>query len=196
MMDKLSRPVRRALALALLLAVLVIAVSSTVLPFLATAADLSDRIEQSRELVSRLREANQTSDTDTTDWQRLATEAAKRNFISGDSPTIRMANVQSAVMQILGEDSLKPRSIRNLPPRIRAGLKLLGVQVQINGTLAQLQSVLTRLDAHRPQVLVEDMQITPARLSVGSGEASQISLEVRMDIFGIEASNHANELKP
>jgi hypothetical protein len=194
MMDNLSRPVRRALALALLLAVLVIAVSGTVLPFLATAADLSDRIEQSQELVSRLGEANQTSDTDTTDWQRLATEAAKRNFIPGDSPMIRMANVQSAVVQILGEDSLKPRSIRNLPPRTRAGLKLLGVQVQINGTLAQVQSVLTRLDAHRPQVLVEDMQITPAPPSMGSGETSPRSLEVRMDIFGIEASNHTNEL--
>jgi hypothetical protein len=194
MMENLSRPVRRALAVALLLAVLVIAVSATVLPFLATAADLSDRIEQSQELVARLTEANQTSNTDRTDWQRLATEAAKRNFIPGDSPTIRMANVQSAVVQILGEDSLKPRSIRNLPPRTRAGLKLLGVQVQIGGTLAQLQSVLNRLDAHRPQVLVEDMQITPAQLSMGSGETPQRSLEVRMDIFGIEASNHTNEL--
>ena len=194
MMDNLSRPVRRALALALLLAVLFIAASGTVLPFFATAADLSDRIEQSQELVSRLREANQTSDTDTTDWQRLATEAAKRNFIPGDSPMIRAANVQSAVVQILGEDSLKPRSIRNLPPRTRAGLKLLGVQVQINTTLAQVQSVLTRLDAHRPQVLVEDMQITPVQLSMGSAETSQRSLEVRMDIFGIEASNHTSAL--
>jgi hypothetical protein len=194
MMDNLSRPVRRALALALLLAVLVIAVSSTILPFLATAADLSDRIERSQELVARLTEANQTSDTDTTDWQGLATEATKRNFISGDSPTIRMANVQSAVVKLLGEDSLKPRSIRNLPPRTRAGLKLLGVQVQISGTLAQVQSVLTRIDAQRPQVLVEDMQITPAQLSMGSGETSQRSLEVRMDIFGIEALNQTNEL--
>jgi hypothetical protein len=194
MMDNLSRPVRRALALALLLAVLVIAVSSTILPFLATAADLSDRIEQAQELVARLTEANQTSDTDTTDWQGLATEATKRNFIPGDSPTIRMANVQSAVVKLLGEDSLKPRSIRNLPPRTRAGLKLLGVQVQISSTLAQVQSVLTRLDAQRPQLLVEDMQITPAQLSVGSGETSQRSLEVRMDIFGIEALNQTNEL--
>jgi len=186
MMQNLSKPIRRALALSLLVAVLSVVVTTTVLPFLTAADALAEQIRQTRELVSRLGAASAVPDVDRADWAELLVEAGKRNFVSGESQTIRIANVQSAVVQILASDGLKPRSVRNLPPRVRAGLTLVGVQVLIGASLTQLQSMLGRIDIHQPRLLVEDLQITRTAQSVVPGDAAQQFLDVRLDVFGIE----------
>ena len=195
-MQTLSRPVRRALALSLLLAIAAAIVTSTVLPYLAAVDVLTEQTQQTRTLVSRLSEANALPEPDPTDWVKLLTEASKRDFISGDSQTIRLANVQSAVVQSLAADSLKPRSIRNLPPRQRAGLTLVGVQVQIGASLDQLQSMLGRLDRHQPRLLIEDLQVTRTAQGTVQTEGTGRLLDVRLDVFGIEPVVQVAKVQP
>ena len=195
-MQTLSRPIRRALALSLLVAIVAAIVTSTVLPYLAAVDALTEQIQQTRILVSRLSEANAFPEPDPADWVKLLSEASKRDFISGDSQTIRLANVQSAVVQSLAADSLKPRSIRNLPPRQRAGLTLVGVQVQIGASLDQLQSMLGRLDRHQPRLLIEDLQVTRAAQGTVQTEGTGRLLDVRLDVFGIEPVVQVAKVQP
>jgi len=196
MMQNLSKPIRRALALSLLAAVLSVVATTTVLPFLTATDALTEQIRQTRELVLRLGAASVAPEVDTTDWTKLLSEAGKRNFIPGESQTIRIANVQSAAVQILAADNLKPRSVRNLPARVRAGLTLVGVQVQIGASLAQLQSMLGRIDSHQPRLLVEDLQITRTAQFVVPGEGAPQLLDVRLDVFGIEAQSQMTKAQP
>jgi hypothetical protein len=135
-------------------------------------------------------------EVDTPDWAKLLVEAGKHNFVSGESQNIRIANVQSAVVEILAGDSLKPRSVRNLPPHVRAGLTLVGVQVQIGASLAQLQSMLGRIDSHQPRLLVEDLQITRTAQSIAPSEGAPQLLDVRLDVFGIEPLSQVTKAKP
>jgi hypothetical protein len=186
MMQSLSKPIRRVLALSLLVAVLTVVVTTTVLPYLSAVDQLTEQIRQTRELVSRLSDAGAPPDVGTADWAKLLEMASKRNFVSGESQTIRLANVQSAIVQILAADNVKPRSVRNLPPRVRAGLTLVGVQVQIGASLAQLQSMLNRIDNYQPRMLLEDLQITRTGQSVVPSEGAQQLLDLRLDVFGIE----------
>lgn len=196
MMQNLSKPIRRALALSLLVAVLSVVATTTVLPFLTATGALTEQIRQTRELVVRLGEAGAVPVADNSDWAKRLIEAGKRNFVSGESQNIRIANVQSAVVQILSADSMKPRSVRNLPPRIRAGMTLVGVQVQIGATLAQVQSMLGRIDSHQPRLLIEDLQITRTAQPVVASEGGQQQLDLRLDVFGIDPQNAVAKGQP
>ena len=196
MMQNLSKSIRRALALSLLVAFLSLIVTTVVLPYLSATDALREQIRQTRELVLRLDAVSATPEADKTDWEKMLVEAGKRNFIPGESQIIRIANVQSSIVQILTADNMKPRSVRNLPPRVRAGLTLVGVQVQIGSSLAQLKSMLTRIDSHQPRLLVEDLQITRTTQSVVPGDGTPQLLDVRLDVFGIEPQNQITKVQP
>ena len=196
MMQNLSKSIRRALALSLLVAFLSLIVTTVVLPYLSATDALREQIRQTRELVLRLDAVSATPEADKTDWEKMLVEAGKRNFIPGESQIIRIANVQSSIVQILTADNMKPRSVRNLPPRVRAGLTLVGVQVQIGLSLAQLKSMLTRIDSHQPRLLVEDLQITRTTQSVVPGDGTPQLLDVRLDVFGIEPQNQITKVQP
>jgi len=186
MIDTISKPYRKLAAVALLLALVALFLSTTVLPVLSTASDLSARIDQQRQLVAKLSTAAPPLSPESAKLMAASLESARREFIAGESQTIRFVNVQTALTQILTAPGLKPRSVRNLPPRTRAGLQLIGVQVQVYATLAQVQSILMALEAHRPRLLVEDMQIVPVTQSTQKSESLDRTLDVRLEVFGIE----------
>ena len=197
MILKLSKPIRRALALAFLIATITAVVSITILPLVALRTDLTERIEQTRDLVGRL-EAAAATPAGSVMPQRAAilVEQSRRSFTPGESETIRSANAQAAVVQALAAEGLKPRSVRILPGRVRAGLTLVGQQVQLQASLPQLKEILTRLDGLTPRLLVEDLQIQAAPTGVVAGNAQQSTLEVHFDVFGIEGLAREPEQQP
>jgi hypothetical protein len=185
-MDGVAQPVRRALAVALLLAGVGAVASMTVLPFLAKRDDLRQRIEQTQDVIGRLNQARTLADPEAAARQQRFAAVSRRMFVSGNSQTIRMANVQSMVVEALSASSLKPRSVRNLPSRTRSGFTLLGVQVQIQASLPQIQQVLTQLASREPRLLVEDLQIGATPAATISGDGQLRLLEFRADVYGIE----------
>lgn len=196
MFEKLSTPIRRLLALALLFAAVGTAATTVVFPLKARIDELNERIQQNRDLVSRLGGAAPQSVPETTEQTKAQTEAARLQFVAGESQSIRLTAVQAAFVQTLASSGLKPRTVRSATPRSRAGLQLVGVQLQVYATLEQVQAILTALDAHQPRLLVESMQIVPQPLQRSDGASGVRLLDVRLDGFGIEPPQRDIEAAP
>ncbi len=108
-------------------------------------------------------------------------------FIEGESESIRLAALQSQLADIMAQNGVKARSTRGLPQQERHNLKLVGAQLQIVVPIATLQKILLDLEAHRPVLLVDLLQVTPASMTgVSTEDASAGLLDARFDVYAIE----------
>ncbi len=176
----------------MLLAALGVTALLTVVPFMSQLAAARERLEQERSVYGRLLDATQTLSM----AEQLAqgSRAAKTTglFIEGESESIRLASLQSQVVDIIAAHGVKPRSARMLQTRERNTLKLVGVQLQLTATTEQLQKILLQIEAHRPILLVETLHLTTA--NAASADEDRGLLEARLDIVAIEA--RPNEARP
>jgi len=195
MIDGLSKPYRRSAALALLAALVGAVLTMIVLPVVSASTELSERIDQRRQVIAKLGSAQPLVSAEAAKQLKTLLDEAKLEFTVGDSQTIRIVNVQSALAQVLATNGLKSRSVRNLPPRTRAGLTLIGVQLQLYATLPQVKAVFTALEARRPRLLIEDLQILPVSQATQNGDTSERTLDMRMDVFGVEAPSALAEAR-
>ena len=194
-MQHLSKPIRRALALSLVLAVVLGVTTTIVLPAMNEAEALTEQIQETRDLVGHLGAMDAAPQIDRSEWVKRFDEAGRTTFVGGESQAIRIANVQAAAVRILSAGGTKPRSVRNLPPRSRLGFTMVGVQVQASLTLSQLQSLLLQMDKYRPRLLVEELQVTRSGQMAAVGEEGA-PLDVRFDVFGIEAQSQIEKARP
>ena len=186
MMYSLNRSLRQLIAVMLLVAGVGILGLFIVTPIWSHVANLQDRIDQTRMMVGRLTDA--ANDDGTRQTLEQQTSAARNSgvFIAGDSEPIRLAALQSSLSVIAASHGVKLRSARNLPPRERFDLKLIGVQVQFVTTIDRLQKILLTVEQHKPTLLIEQLQITPMAISRQPDEDVGL-LETRLEIFAIES---------
>ena len=186
MIYRLARPVRQFLALALLFIAFGAVCLATILPLAAKIFELRERIEQERSILGRLNGVKIDDRESVDSVQRAIAGRIGALVIPGESESIRVAAVQSQLMEILTKNRVKPRSTRNLPGRERNGLRLVGVQVQLAAQVEQLQAALLAIEAHKPYLIVDAMHITVASVSIAAGEDIRGLLDVRLDVFGVE----------
>ncbi len=187
MIYTLAKPIRQTLALLLLATAIGVIAFLLVGPVVGQILDLQDRIQQERMIIGRLNGA--LSDNG------LAEEARQRNslariqglFVQGESEAIRVASIQSQLMEILAAHQIKPRSVRNLPAREQSNLRLAGIQLQLSAPIDRLQAILMTIESHRPLFLIEMLQITAPAFAVGTDGEEGNNIEARLDVFGVEA---------
>lgn len=189
MMTTLPRPLRRLLAVSLLVAMLGAVVGVGIAPIAAHFGDLQSQIEQERLVLGHLLAATM----NTPDIQQAArsTDVADTNrmALEGESDAIRAANLQSLVGAIASKHGLQMRSLRNLPPRERSELRMLGVQVQFIATIEQLRDALVAFEAQQPYLFVETLHISPLPGAMAVGSENPGGLDVRVDILAAAARN-------
>jgi Type II secretion system (T2SS), protein M subtype b len=185
---------RRLLAVSLLVTVLGLTALLTVVPFLSQLAIAREQIDDARTVHGRLLAANQTAtmaeqleqqSRSTTATTTLAGALTGALFIEGESEAIRLASLQSQVVEILAANAIRPRTARMMQARERHTLKLVGVQLQLSATIDQLQKILLQIEAHRPVLLVESLHLTPSTSVQIDEDRGQ--LDVRLDVVAIEA---------
>jgi Type II secretion system (T2SS), protein M subtype b len=194
MIHRLPLRLRQLLAVTLLLLTLAATAALTVVPFMSQLADSQYKLERERMVLGGLQA--KTSDTSLAKQLELDARAPKATglFIDGESEPIRLASLQSRLMDIINAQSVKPRTTRNLPTRERNTMKLVGVQLQLTATIDQLQKILLEIEAHRPVLLVDALHLTPSS-SVGSEDDRGI-LEARIDVVAIEARPETRPKSP
>ncbi len=111
-------------------------------------------------------------------------ELMERMVLAGESDTIRLANLQSTLSALAGQAGVQLRSTRNLSPVDRPEARLLGVQLQFAATIEQLQAMLISIEAQRPHLRVEGLQITVLQDTVSAASITPPSLETRLDVLG------------
>ena len=187
MIYTLAKPIRRTLAL-LLLATAIGAIAFLVVgPVVSQVLDVQERIQQERIIIGRLNAALSDNGQAQEARQRNSLARIQGLFVQGESEAIRVASIQSQLMEILGVHQVKPRSVRNLPTREQSNLRLAGIQLQIAAPIDRLQAVLMDIESHRPLFLIETLQITAPALAIGTDSEDRNNLEVRLDVFGVEA---------
>jgi Type II secretion system (T2SS), protein M subtype b len=184
--------IRRLLAVSLLLAALGVAALLIVVPFTSQLATARDRLNEERATLGRLADATRppTTAEQLAKGPRALTTTGL--FIEGESDSIRLASLQSQVVDITGAHGVKPRTARILQTTERNTLKLVGVELQMSATIEQLQKILLQIEAHRPILLVDTLHLTPTT-SVNSDDDRGL-LEVRLNVVAIEA--RTSEAKP
>lgn len=192
---KLAKPLRQALAVSLLAAVVGGSMLFVVQPVIGKLADLRDRIKQERTVVGRLTSAANDDGVASEALQRGAASRMRSLFVQGESEAIRIAAVQARLIEMLGAHQLKPRSARNLPVQERNNLRLVGIQLQFAAPIEKFQAILLDIEAHKPVFLIEALSVTAAPQSSAPSGDERGLLEVRLDIYGIEGGTEA-QLKP
>jgi general secretion pathway protein M len=181
MIYKLPLRLRQLLAISLLVAALGLTALLTVFPFLSQLTSVREQLVQERTTKGRLLHSSLEP------AKGRLPELTKINGLSieGESEAIRLASLQSQVMDIISAQAVKPRTTRNLQTRERNTLKLVGVQLQLTATIEQLQRILLEIEAHKPILLVDSLHLSPSASATADDDRGLV--EIRMDVVGIEA---------
>jgi hypothetical protein len=188
----LPRIVHRLAALALLLVALTAVAALIVRPVIGYALTLAADITAQRDLIGRLeafaagKEAAQTR----ADHARAATRAGL--FLPGETDALRTANLQAAVTEIAEKAKVRLASTRALPGQEQDGLTLIGVQTEFEADLKQLQAMIAAIEARRPFLFLQSLQIAPA----ASRRRDSDGLRIRLGVFGAVAPETVAEARP
>lgn len=191
---QLPKPARQAFAVCLLAAAVGAVALPVALPYYNQIHELQSQIDQERLVLGHLL-ADRGDDRSLQDIERNAGPGQiNRLTLAGESDAIRMANLQSIAGGIAAAAGVQVRSTRNLPARDRGDVRLLGVQLQFAATIEQVQKILVAIEAQRPYLLVDGLQITALQDFVASGggiasggSAKMPNLDTRLDVVGAAA---------
>ena len=190
MREGLTRILHRLAAIGLLLAVAALIFAAGVLPLARHYTELRADIKGERELLGRFEAFTATKD---------AVEAMARQsngvrqsgiFLPGETDALRAANLQALVRRIAEVEGVRLTSARSLPTEEKDGLRLIGMQAELDAGIAQLQSIILALETHRPYLFVHSLQIAPA----GGYRAKGDTLKVRFAISGAAAPEGDTQL--
>ena len=200
-MNALSLPVRRLLAVTLLILLVLGVYAGVVAPLQQRFADYDETIAQSARLLERFRQ--ETLDPAALERQRRNLERAQRGadgLLKGDNEAIAGAFVQHFVTTAVEAEGGTLRSIQVLPVKAENGFRRVTTRAQINATTPALRDLLHRIEASRPFLFIDrlDVRLGRKRRSRGSDtpDDEEVQLLVRMDVFGFLAPEKPPALPP
>jgi hypothetical protein len=190
MSQRLSPLMHRLAALALLFGVVGAGFALLVLPLIGHFSDLRAEIGRQRELLGRFEAfaANKDSAEAVAEQAKAAMQGGL--FLSGETDALRTANLQALVTDVAAKNGIRLSSTRALPVQEQGGLRLIGVQAEFEADLKQLQAITAAVEARRPVLFVQSMQIAP----LNSARRDNGELKVRFGLFGAVAA--PGEAKP
>ncbi len=167
-------------ALAILGAILLLAYAGLFAPIASQLVDTGDKIEEQRVELGRLTSAlnEQQSDGVTNE---PSIRALNFTMLEGGSDQIRAAALQARVNTVAADEGIRLSSVTVLPPRADDELRLVGIEVQLQASLKQLQGLLFTLEAQQPPLFVGMLQIGRA---ADSNVRRGRELDARMTLFG------------
>jgi general secretion pathway protein M len=175
MTPTLSRFVSRALALALLFALMSVVFTSIVLPLLGAYRTAVASAQQ-------LRSAIDHAQTSGDNVAALRAEVAKRKgleqsaagFLRGSNEALAAAQLQERLKTVTATVHADLRSTQTLPPRDEANARRITVRGEVVADVAALQTLFYVLESGSPMLLLDNVDI--------SGMTPKIM--VRFDLYG------------
>lgn len=176
----LNKTVRQITAAGLLLMAVTLVLTLTVLPLSSYIGGLQTAVAEQRAMLGRFQSFAANKDQ----LQQMAaeSEAAMRAglFLSGDTDAVRAANLQAQLTRVVQGQGVRLRSARALPATERDGLRFIGIQVELDTGVKQLQAIIVAFEAMRPHLFVQSLQIAPHDQH-GNGTDE---LKVRIGVMG------------
>jgi general secretion pathway protein M len=180
MSDALSRLLSRLAAIGLLLAVLGAAVMLIVVPLANYFGALRAEIASERESLGRFEAYASNKDAANALAERSAAAMSSGIFLPGETDALRTANLQTAITEIAQGLGVRLSSTRAMPVHEAEGLRLIGVQAELDADLRQLQAMIFALEGRRPYLFIQSLQVAP-----GAGRRGDSNdLKIRFGVVG------------
>jgi hypothetical protein len=182
MMDSVSRPLRRLLALTILLAVLVVGWSAVIEPLIDLSrarreeiAGLADQLGRLRAIIGRQPELEQRAAAAGTAL------TAEGGLWAGSSTAEVAAGMQDRLRKVIADNAGRLRSTAVVGEANEHGFHRVAVHFSIDGTLDTIQATLATAQAARPAMFVDSVAIH-ATGADDPGHPPALSME--LDIVG------------
>jgi general secretion pathway protein M len=187
-MRQLAPGVRQLAAVGLLLLSVGVVALLTVVPFAGRIGELREQIDAQRGLLGRFA-AVAAQQGQLADFDRVGRAAIDSNaYLKGESDALKAAALQTILAELAAANRVRFSSTRVLPGRERDDVRLIGVRVQFNAEMEQLRAILYRIEAYRPLLFVEALQVQPISPFSQRDPEQMGVLDVRLDVFGATPS--------
>ena len=183
---KLPPSRQRALAVALLMAAILVALSVLLLPILLlhwhyddTIATLSDRLERYRRVAAQAPEYRKA-------LEAMRERDGRRFFLKNTAPNLAGAELQELVRAAIETNGGRITTSQNQVPRDEGRFRQISVTVQYFASTPSLQKILYALEAGPPYLSVENMTLRPLNAFRGfkPGPGQEPEVNVQLDVAG------------
>ncbi|MEM7224701.1 MAG: type II secretion system protein GspM [Pseudomonadota bacterium] len=188
MIAKQPKWVGRALALGLLLALILAAYQLAVAPLVTAYQESDKQIAEVQDQLTRFSRIAQLRPAYEEQMQELGQRlAAGGIYLKGETDSLAGAELQARISGLIEQSGGRVRSIQILPVGEDEGFRKVGARVQLTATLGALEKVLYALEASKPFVFIENLDIKNRRArrrNKDSDAQSEPELTIRFDAFG------------
>ena len=179
-MTRLRKPLRQALALALLMIAISLPLNLLVAPLAIRILHGSDEIEVKRQHLAKLT-AGIVSPPVFDDLREMESSADRAlSGIVGESQAIRFSALQAHINQIATKTNIRILSASMVPQRDVGKLKVLGILIHVQSDIDKVQEFAHTIETSRPYVFIESAHLSalPPGLerAQGGGIEAKLSL--------------------
>jgi hypothetical protein len=112
------------------------------------------------------------------------TPLGEGELLTGKADGIINAELQTRLKGMVEAAGARLRSVRNLPPKVDAQLRYIGVHVQALGSMAAIHRAIHAIESAKPYLFVASATIRLAPPTSQAGAPQEPLLEVQLDVFG------------
>ncbi len=107
-------------------------------------------------------------------------------FLSGGNPAVAAADLQEILKNLAQEHGIQLTSAKVMQPRDSGAYQEVPVQVQLNGNIKQLLTLLYHLEHHKKLLFIPELEINAPRWVSGTeSKKGEATLQVNMVISGV-----------
>ena len=176
----------RVLAIVLLIVAVVLGLALFIAPWLAfhrhydVAIDsMTDRLERYRRVAAQGPEYRKALDA-------VRAKDGRRFFLKNTAPNLAGAELQDMVKAAIENNAGRLTTISITAPRDDGRFRVIGVNLQLFATTANLQKILYALETQQPYLVVENLWISPLNAFRGfkPGPGGEPEVNVLFDVVG------------
>jgi general secretion pathway protein M len=182
-LDALPKPMRRIVALVLVVLAVGLAVLLAIAPFVRLAA-LGEERAAARDLIAQ--------------QERLAlaaagrpTQAGRDVLVAGDSSGTAGAELQRVISEIARQHALSLRSTQVAPPKREADLTMLAVDVSLQGGMEGLRALLHAVETGAPMLFIDGLAVKTLQQQQPATDRP-VQLDISLKVRGYGAGKDAN----
>ncbi len=160
MIERMSPARQRFLAIALLVVVVIGAMSVTALPLVLANVHYQNDIEQLQERLLRLRQISTQDDELRQQYADLRRAQSSRGyFLKGDSETIASADLQRILKRISASNGTQLVSTQQLPATSENNLTRISLRVRVQGPLTGLVESMYALESNSVLLFLDNLSL-------------------------------------
>jgi len=181
---QMSKGVSRFAALGLLFLAIWLVYSLALAPIVGAYREVDEDIESTKSQLARLESISQSYPALKAQLDELARRTSKSGvYLAGSTDALAAASLQEDVGAQIGRAGGTLRSVQILPATSDGDFKKVTVRVQLTATLAQFTRLLYSLEAARPFVFVDNLDIKNRRTRSKDADPDP-ELIIRFDLYG------------